>query len=361
MQIIFRCDASSHIGEGHVRRCLNLADALSANGANCQFVSRELHGHINKHISLRGHMIHPLANSKLANTSKLELTHSKWLGTDWETDAVETRAAMGTKYVDWLIVDHYALDYSWETKLRPYARKILVIDDLADRRHDCNIFLNQNFGSSVEQYDNLLPKECKKLFGPQYALLNPTYAKQRNKMGPRNGQIKRVLIYFGSGEDAIDLTISAIQIFKDVEIKNIAIDVVVGVTQSTNFQFKSVMKEFKNIKIHSDLPDLADLMVKADLAIGAGGSTTYERCCMGLPTLLFVAALNQEKLSKALENMGAAFIFYTKKKLLAEMKKIIIMLMNDSNQYFEINTNAASLCDGLGVSRVCKEIFHEEL
>ena len=191
----FRADASSQIGTGHIMRCLTLADALCEQGAHCQFICREHKGHLIDYIRSKGYAVHAPQSLQLKRPSASGLAHSHWLGVDWQTDAEQTREVLGDQLVDWLIVDHYALDHRWETALNSTCKRIMVIDDLADRPHECDVLLDQNYGSCAERYAGLVPTECIQLYGPKFALLKPIYAERRAKQTVRSGKIERVLIY----------------------------------------------------------------------------------------------------------------------------------------------------------------------
>lgn len=160
MRMAFRTDASSRIGTGHVMRCLTLADALREQGSECQFVCREHEGHLIGHIRSRGYKAHALPRSSANTSFESDLAHASWLDVDWQTDADQTQEALGSEAVDWLIVDHYALDQRWESALRSSCKRIMVIDDLADRQHDCDLLLDQNYGSSAERYHGLVSADC---------------------------------------------------------------------------------------------------------------------------------------------------------------------------------------------------------
>lgn len=173
---VFRTDASYEIGTGHVMRCLTLARALRERGAECRFVCRAHPGYLLGRIREQGFEAFalPCASGECAQpgqAAESALAHAEWLGTDWRTDAEFTRAALGETIADWLVVDHYALDARWKTALRPHCRKLLVIDDLADREHHCDLLLDQNLVADIEhRYDSKLPEHCGRIIlGPQYA------------------------------------------------------------------------------------------------------------------------------------------------------------------------------------------------
>ena len=281
-------------------RCLTLADALREEGAECQFVCREHEGHLIDHIRSRGYEAYSLPKPEANASFESDLAHASWLGVELQTDADQTHQALGSEARDWLIVDHYALDHRWESVLRSSCKRMMVIDDLADRRHDCDLLLDQNYGSSAERYRSLVPADCTQCHGPEYALLKPVYAERRAQLLARDGQVRRVLIYFGGGADAANLTCLAVQAFQAPELAPIELDIVVSAAYAHQSSLEELVAQRGNATIHRQLPDLADLMAKADLAIGAGGAMTWERCCMGLPAIVISIAENQRPACEAL-------------------------------------------------------------
>lgn len=359
MKAVFRVDASRQIGTGHIMRCLTLADALKDKGVYCKFICRAHTGNLSDLVTNRGHAIYQLPRP----VRKLEiresiLTHSSWLGVDWELDAAQTLRAIGDEEFHWLIVDHYGLDYRWERKIRLLSRRIMVIDDLADRKHDCNLLLDQNFGSSEKKYSDLLPLNCKQLHGSTFALLNPSYAKRRYQASKRDGEIRQVLIYFGGGADPSNLTGKAFQAFQSPELANIKLDIVVGSAYSHKRQLEEAVYRRGNATTHTNLPHLADLMFRADLAIGAAGATTWERCCMSLPTILVSCALNQDATANAVSQAGAALLVADNEILSSKIEQLVTNLMQNQAKYLLMSARAGALCDGLGSARVCKELIN---
>lgn len=179
MRVFFRVDASSEIGTGHVVRCLTLAKELKKQGANCTFICRSHSGNLLDQIIHEGFETVVLQGNCSGNqgqqTQPRTLAHADWLGTDWETDALQTKEAIGSQKPDWLIIDHYALDQNWERELRPLCKKIMVIDDLADRDHDCDLLLDQNLVANLtHRYLQRVPDQCACLLGPKFALLQRT-------------------------------------------------------------------------------------------------------------------------------------------------------------------------------------------
>lgn len=307
MKVAFRTDASDQIGTGHVMRCLTLADALSKRGAISRFICRAHSGNLIDLIHERGHeaiVLPPTQVAGLRPDAPPSLPHASWLGTVWQTDALQTLAAIDTTMMDWLIVDHYSLDFKWEKTLRSACKRLMVIDDLADRLHDCDLLLDQNFGSSRERYTGLVPQSCVQLHGPDHALINPAYAAHRDKFVRRIEAIRRVLIYFGGGAGSVDIVGMALRALSRQELTHIKVDIVISHAYRYRLALESAATQRGGVTIHTQLPNLVDLMAIADLSIGAGGVTTWERCCMGLPSIVVSVADNQQQACEALAAKG---------------------------------------------------------
>ena len=308
MKAVFRVDASLRIGTGHVMRCLTLAKELRDRGAKCTFICREHEGHWVERIRQEG--FNCIALGRITEVHETDdadepvLAHADWLGASWHLDAQQTIQALGTEIIDWLVVDHYGLDKRWEDMLRPHAEKIMVIDDLADRHHVCDLLLDQNLVANFEaRYQDLLPENCATLLGPQYALLQPEYAELHPRTPPRMGPVQRILIFFG-GVDQHNLTGRAVAAFLRLKRDDIRLDVVVSSDCPHAAAIQELTQLHANIILHDALPSLAPLMLQADLAIGAGGATSWERCCLGLPSLVITLAENQKSIAAKLDKLS---------------------------------------------------------
>ncbi len=357
MRVAFRTDASSQIGTGHVMRCLTLADALREQGAECQFVCREHEGHLMGHIRSRGYELYALPTPSENASFTSELAHARWLGVDWQTDADQARQALSGEVLDWLIVDHYALDHRWESALRSSCNHIMAIDDLADRQHDCDLLLDQNYGSSAERYHGLVPTDCTQCHGPEYALLKPVYAERRAQLPQRDGQVHCVLIYFGGGADAAYLTRLAVQAFQAPELAYIELDIVVGAAYAHQSSLEDLVVQRGKATIHRQLPDLADLLTRADLAIGAGGATTWERCCMGLPAIVMSIAENQRPACEALSaDQLIDYLGHVDQVTSELIRDRILSFVKNSDLLCELGERGMRLVDGSGAYRILDEV-----
>ena len=230
MTIAFRVDASSEIGTGHFMRCLALAEELKQRGARTCFVSRHLSGPFQKMLDRGQHGIAHIAGATTGEANQ-DLEHGHWLGTSQARDAADTVDALSGRRWDWLVVDHYALDAFWESILRDAAAKILVIDDIADRKHDCDLLLDQNLHEKgAERYLEKAPSNCKILLGPRYALLREEFRSLRTQVVARDGAVRRILVFFG-GIDACNYTAQTIEAIALLNIADLHVDAVIHLGQ----------------------------------------------------------------------------------------------------------------------------------
>jgi len=369
MKIAFRVDASLQMGSGHVMRCLTLADALKAQGADCQFISREHSGHLLEVIRQRGYKVNSLVAHaqpaqaaiksivKEALSPKQELAHAAWLGTTWQTDAQESAAILADLQPDWLVVDHYALDQRWEEALTPHCRQLLVIDDLADRPHHCDLLLDQNLGRKPEHYGPLVPEKCQVLTGPQYALLRPEFAAlrpyslQRRKVQPA---LRQLLITMG-GVDQPNATGQVLQALKTCTLpQEFRITVVMGLIAPWLQNVRELATQMPwPTEVVVNVNDMALRMADSDLAIGAAGSTSWERCCLGLPTLMVVLAENQQAGAQALEAAHAARLIGSVSDVATQLPHAVQELI-DSTHPARMSLAASAITNGQGVEKILK-------
>lgn len=348
--IAFRTDATSQIGTGHFMRCLTLADGLKQRGARIRFVSRELPMHLRDLLAAKGMEFMSLDDN--ANSSPTDdLAHAHWLGTSQAQDAQDTIQALSGQLWDWLIVDHYALDARWERALRQTARQIMAIDDIADRQHDCDVLLDQNFYEDMQtRYTGKVPSYCELLLGPRYALLRDEFRLLREQVKPRGESVKRVLVFFG-GADADNYTGLAIEALSGMAIPSLQVDVVIGALHPCHEPIKAACAQ-NGFICHVQTDKMAELMAAADLAIGAGGSATWERCCLGLPALsLCVAANQQQQIANAAQE-GLLYAPVFGMDLAAAIKNHTVALFENPCLRRFISGRAMQAVDGRGVLRI---------
>ena len=347
MNITFRTDSSTQIGTGHVMRCLTLANALKEQGADCQFICREHEGHLIHDIEKQGFVVHRLAVMPHEKTLASALAHAAWLGATQEQDLEACTNILKTAQSDWLIVDHYALDTTWESSLRPYTHKIMVIDDLADRVHDCDLLLDQNLGRKKEDYAARVGKNTQVLVGPQYALLRPEFAQWREYSLKRrsNPKLEQILISLG-GVDKDNKTSKVLEALSQCTLPaDCRIKVVMGATAPWLEQVKQTAALMtRSTDVLVNINNMAELMASSDLAIGAAGSTSWERCCLGLPSLIMVLADNQKSGAQALAQSGGAIKINQAKELSIAIKSLATQPAKQKT----MSKSASQLVDGLG-------------
>jgi UDP-2,4-diacetamido-2,4,6-trideoxy-beta-L-altropyranose hydrolase len=352
-------------------RCLALADALKAQGSECHFISREHPGHLLELIRQRGHKINSLvAPAEPSHTAiqsilketlipKQESMHAAWLGCTWQTDVQETTVILATLRPDWLVVDHYALDQRWEEALAPHYRKLLVIDDLADRPHRCDMLLDQNwFGEDTPaRYHHLVPSHCKCQLGPEYALLKPEYAQLRESMPPRDGTVRQVLVFLG-GSDATNQTSKALEALMEPSFAHLLVDVVISRSHPDIASVAAQVATRPGTTLYQDLPTLAPLMVRADLMISAGGSTTWERMCLGLPAIVISVAANQTPTNLALEDAGYIRFLGEKNEVSSpDIAKAITLCLENPAALKAQSRLCQKMVAGDGAQMICQQLL----
>lgn len=357
MKFVIRADASLQIGSGHVMRCLSLADELASHNASCLFICREHSGNLIRLIRDKGYPVLALPNTQSALNGSNSLAHSAWLGSTQEEDASACREALENLEPDWIIVDHYSLDSTWERVVKPLGRKLMVIDDLADRSHECDLLLDQNLGRNSYDYLSRISEKCKLLIGPQYSLLRQEFSNLRNQSLERKskGGLRSLLVTMG-GVDQHNATAKVLNALRNFQFSHdITINVVLGSAAPWIDHVKEVaftMPHRTNVLVN--IGNMASIMAESDLAIGAAGSTSWERCCLGLPTLMAILADNQMMIGKALHVGGAAVLIGCPEDADFEQRLSVELsrLANSDASLHAMSAVAAEVTNGLGCSVV---------
>ncbi len=344
MFFVFRTDASEEIGSGHIMRCATLADALQKNGHSVLFICRQLLGNMTDWLSAR------------FNTYLLK--------GEPEDDAFETKQVILVRGVkpDWLIVDHHQLDATWEATLKPVVQKLMVIDDLANRPHDCDVLLDQNyFPGMPERYQKLLPATADTLLGPSYALVRPDFLKHRPQAPLEPSSQKRILVFFG-GSDPTHETEKALSALENLLSPNLHLDVVVGSINPRKEEIKRRCERTQNTTYHCQVDNMAALYSHANIAIGAGGISIWERCCIGTPSIVITVADNQVKIVESMAKEG--YLHYLGNSADVSAKQIEISakcMLENLDWQLALREKRMKLVDGQGTRRIIEYLTQTPL
>lgn len=351
MNVVFRVDSSTAIGSGHLMRCLALAESLDKNGVEITFICRDLGGNLTDEIKHRQMKVITLPCPEFAIKAEADI-YSNSLGVRQLVDAHETAVSIGNEIKpDWLIVDHYSIGEEWENYISNYCSKIMVIDDLANRKHYCHLLLDQNYSSeNNDRYKVLTPSFCRFLLGPQYSLLRSEFGALRRSDVSFKSAIKRLLIFFTAGDDQGETlkAMNGVKIFS--KNKRIDVDVVVG---SANLYQQPIeeMCSVHNWGYHCQVNYMPALIAGADIVIGSGGSSNWERCALGVPGLVVILAENQAAIARDLDSAGVVINLGWNTRLESIDYASALAAIGPEKLNF-MSLAAYQMVDGAGASRV---------
>ncbi len=342
MKIVFRADASAKIGSGHLSRCVALATQLRALGAETAFASRRQPGDRCDWLERLGFRLIPLGSGSHGEVGDAALT---------------IQAVRDIGIADWIVLDHYDLGVEWQRALRSHCRRLMVIDDSPGREHECDLLLDQNSSGATEvAYRKLVGRDCRLLLGPRFALLSPEYEALRRQTKVRRGPVRRVLVTFG-GADPADATSKVMRALASIPRGDVQTDVVLGPSYKGRNVAEELASRMGRTTVHFDLPSLAPLMGAVDLAIGGGGTTSWERCCLGLPSLVLTLAENQRAVAKQLEAAGAASWLGDVESMDEARLAVLIDTALSGDGLEAMSGKAMALVDGMGARRVMSALL----
>ncbi|MGH6844201.1 MAG: UDP-2,4-diacetamido-2,4,6-trideoxy-beta-L-altropyranose hydrolase [Methylocella sp.] len=336
LSIAFLCNASSPIGGGHVMRCLALAEELAGGGATVRFAVNQDAPHVVPSLERAGFSL---------TTGRTLIEAARIAGRQGRVNAV--------------ICDSYKINAKFERSMRKLAAKVVAIDDLANRRHDCDLLIDANYGHTAEDYRGLVPSGATVCAGAHYAFLRQEFAALRETSLARRatvGGVDRILVSLGL-TDVGGVTARVVAALLSTQLKA-RIDVVVGPAAQCRIALAEMTLRDSRLALHVDPADMAHLMTNADIAIGAGGTSSWERCCLGLPTVLAVLADNQRKIAEKLGEAGAVGLALgVGEDLVAEITQKVMELSNDASARRRMSGAAAMIVDGRGATRAAEAIY----
>ena len=339
-RFLFRCDVSPAMGMGHLRRCLTLAYELKKQGASIYFLCRA---------------------ADFDWIKEVKGIADGWKGLNWrltpEADAAEVIRFYNSHKIDAAVIDHYRIDAAYQRKLYTSDLRWLQFDGTAQQSFWANWVLNASPAADKRVYEQLKQrKETELLIGPDYALLRTEFSQYRQNVRFRK-QVKKILLTFGGGDDK-GMTIFCLDAIKSIDPKIERIALVSSANPHLSNIIEYVKKsDRKNITLIDQ--QIARHMAQADIAITAGGTTTFETAMMGLPALIIQIADNQSLNAKAWQEYGVAIDFGPFSKLKAHvLKNKAIELINSSDMRKCMSDNGKTMVDGLGASRVAQSLFN---
>ena len=353
VKFAFRVDASVVIGNGHVFRCLTIATALKKRGHKCFFICRMHEGYLGDKIVGEGFEVLRLPIRNLIQKNETQRLEN-WLGASIQDDVADISDFIKERVIDWVIVDHYAIDHQWEMALKNQSIKIMVIDDLADRNHACDLLLDQNLGRNFKDYIGLIPEDCKLLLGVKFALLRDEFAQMRPVSLARrqNFGLNNILVTLG-GVDRHNISIRILNLLEPIlSNSDCNVNIILGSNAPWVYSIKHFISKAKfSTRLLLDVKNMATLMSQSDLIIGAAGTTAWERCCLGIPTISIALANNQVSIQKALFE-SSMILPVEVDDLDHQFINAISTVMAHPDQALAMGLRGSKLVDGLGVNRV---------
>lgn len=340
MQFVFRVDASSEIGAGHIVRCAALAKGLAGRQHGVRFICRTAVGDLTGWLEQQGFRVDRISVSEASSVSAQQ-----------EFDLVRTDSH---PVCDWLVVDHYGLGLDWERRVRPLAKRIFVIDDLG-RPHDCDLLLDQNYRSPRHaQYPGHVPAGCDLLLGSRFALLRPEFQAMRDEALARpRTDLRRLLVFMG-GSDPTDATSKVLEGVRRADLDTV-VDIVVGAGNPHVQSVKRAAAALDRARVHIQTDRMAQLMAEADCGIGAAGSASWERCALGLPALVTILSKDQVAIAQALHEAGAHRLLGFEDDVTADDYALGLRNLS-SGKLVAMSQSSAAICDGRGVDRVAARL-----
>lgn len=344
MRVVCRADASHFLGAGHVMRLLTLAGMIRDHEGDALFLCRDHPGHLANLVQDQGF-----------ECLLWDRTTDNILGGDVVQDAVSTKDAAYNFGATHVFVDHYGADALWESE---QTLSVLAIEDLFNRPHACDILLNQNLGATVADYADLVPAQTTCLIGPEYALLRPEFAQLRPAaLARQNAEVVREILITMGGTDQPNATGWVLDSFSQMDLcPDLHLTIVMGSTAPHLAMIKAKAATLPcRTTVLAGTSDMGALMLQADFAIGAAGSTSWERCALGLASIIVILADNQREIANALDKSGAAIAL--EMGMGATFKEALNKMLHDAGLRSKMASKAAQLTDGQGVHRVVAALF----
>lgn len=357
MKFVFRVDASSIIGGGHVTRCLRLAKHFRKFGIDISFITHDYVGNLNYKIEQEGFNLHII---KIQDKDDAKNTISSTLKYDWRTDASSTKKflEMYEQKIDLLIVDSYYLDHKWEIEMKNYVKYLLVIDDLYERKHYCDLFLDQGFEAEKKGVQFLLD-DCKKLQGTSYALLDPSFTefRKQNRVSSSINTKKPIFVFFGTN-DILGYTYKFTRLLL-YNFDFVTIHAITSGVNTSSSQLEELSRKFGNRFKHlENVNCIAFEMSKCCLAVSSVGMVTWELMCLGIPALQITTMQYQVEIMRKLHNANLCHYLGDANEITEQMFiSKFLEFFEDIERLNFMRSNGMLEIDGAGLNRVAEKVL----
>ncbi len=349
--IYFRVDWGNHIGFGHVRRCAVLADKFGRYGCQTYFAMR---GH------LGSSSWHPPKPTFSLGEGVLEetvggLPYHQWLGVSQERDFQDLMECFsGTGVPDLIVIDHYGIDWEYEDRLQKLGVKVMVIDDFLHRRHACDFLLCQSILNDASSFSSRVTGDCTFFLGLDYILIRPEIRAIKERASVRSGSVNRILLNLGSADWKDYFRI--LNVLSDDFFSHLYVTAVIGDKCLEMPEF-SKFARFNHLELLGTTSKLEELMVRSDLAIGAAGVNLWERCILGLPSIIVSVADNQVDSAIAAHDLGLAhYLGIAGEITLEDWNCCLRTLLSDERKWHSMSRKNFGFLDGRGSERICAAI-----
>ncbi len=345
-ELFIRADASVQIGTGHIMRCIALAQAWQDKGGKVTFISHCESEKLRDRIITEGFDLitidyphpHPSDIEKTISTIK----HLS----SFAFDIAPT----------WLVLDGYHFTPDYQKAIREAGIRLLVIDDMNHLPHyHADILLNQNIYAPELRYN--CDAHTKLLLGTKYVLLRREFLKYKDLKREMHRRARKILVFMG-GADPTNETGKVLKALKLLNRDDVAVDVVIGASNPFKDEIITMAKQIPHVTCHFDVNNMAELMSSADMGIGAGGTSTWERCCIGLPSIIMVLADNQKKIAEELEKEGVVVnLGWHEEVTEMDIRDAAQSLLADADKRRDMGLKGKGMVDGNGARRTAQEML----
>ncbi len=341
MVAVFRADASTKIGIGHIVRSLCLADGLKKRGIDSVYICKDYQGNLIGKIKQKGFDVVVLNQEA-----------------DLKEDIDVTAQTIKEHKADFLVTDSYHIIGDYQREIREKVKLLVCIDDLAHTHFYANVLVNLNIGVSERDYQDKVEPYTHTLLGTRYALLRDEFVQRRSNSKQVHPNTNNILVTLGGG-DPYNQTLKIIKVLNSIKSLPVSVKSIIG----PGYQHTSELKEFvenncKHVEIIQNCQDIAEIMCWADLAISGGGGTCLELACLGVPNIIIVLVDNQIGVAKEFDKRGQSInLGWFEEVKECDIKKNVLELLNNLPKRKQMGQKGKELVDGLGVERVINEIY----